>query len=173
MHVSLPLIAALLIGTGASDDAAKEMDRLKVPAKLIPDKSQPLFLLRAEGVQIYKGMDKAGKLQWVLDAPGAVLLDYAIGAKVGTHTKGPVWEATDGSKLHGKLLAKEPAPNPQAVDWLLLEAKGDGGKGRFGSVTHIARIDTWSGRPPSAPPDKVGAVVEVRYQATYVYFGSR
>jgi hypothetical protein len=151
----------------------KELARLKLPAKLIPEKGKALFLLRAEGVQIYKGVEKDGKLQWVLDAPKAALLDYATGEQVGTHGKGPVWEGTDGSKVQGNLLASEPAPNPSAIPWLLLEAKGDGSGGRFGKVAFIARVDTWAGRAPATPPGKVGAVKEVRYQATYVFFGSR
>jgi hypothetical protein len=171
---SLVLTVAPLLGGDApeSSPAAKELERLKVPAKLIPEKAQLLFVLRAEGVQVYKGKDKDGKPQWVLDGPRADLLDYATGQKVGTHSKGPVWEGTDGSKVKGKPLANVPAPNPTAIDWLLLEGKGEGG-GRFGNVTFIGRVDTWAGRAPIAAPARAGTVTEVRYQATYVFYGPR
>ncbi len=156
-----------------SEDGNKEIERLNIPAKLIPKKATPLFLLRAEGVQIYKGVEKDGKLQWVLEGPRAVLLEYDSGEKAGTHSKGPLWESSDGSKVQGKLLASEPAANPSAVPWLLLETKSAGEDGRFGKVAFIARVDTWAGRAPEKPPEKVGATKEVRYQATYVFYGDR
>jgi hypothetical protein len=168
----LVLATAWTTGGGASDaQTAKEINRLKVPAKLLPKDAKVLFLLRADGVQVYKGETKGGKLQWVLQAPKADLYDYHTGKKVGTHSKGPVWEGSTGSKVEGKVAAKSPAPNPTAVDWLLLEGMGDGGDGRFGKVTHIARVDTWAGQAPATPPDKAGAMTEVRYQATYIFFG--
>jgi hypothetical protein len=169
----LAVAQSIRADTPKDSSAVKELERLKVPVKLIPKKGQPLFLLRAEGVQIYKGMETDGNLQWVLDAPNAVLLDYDTGEKVGTHSRGPVWEETDGSKVKGDRLAAEKAPNPSAIDWLLLKGAGDGGKGRFGEVTFIARIDTWAGRAPATKPDKAGAVKEVRYQATYIFYGPR
>jgi hypothetical protein len=173
--VVILIVAAELLGAGAGADAqmAKELKRLDIPAKLLPKNARPLFLLRAEGEQIYKGEKKDGALQWVLDGPDAILLDYVTGKKVGTHSKGPkgpIWEGSTGSKAEGKVIAKAPAPNPNAVDWLLLEAKGDGGDGRFGKESFIARVDTWGGRPPAAAP-KAGASAKVRYQATYVFFG--
>jgi hypothetical protein len=150
----------------------KEVERLNLPAKLILQKATVLFLLRAEGVQIYKGVKKDGKLQWTLEGPRAVLLNYGTGEKVGTHSKGPVWEGSDGSKVQGKLVASEPAANAGAIPRLLLEAKSAGGTGRFANVTYIARVDTWAGQAPAKPPEKAGVTKEVRYHATYVFFGS-
>jgi hypothetical protein len=54
-----------------------------------------------------------------------------------------------------------------------LEAQGAGREGRFGKVTFIARVDTWAGGKPVAPPTKAGAEHESRYQATYIFFGKR
>jgi hypothetical protein len=174
-RVGFVLAAGLLIAADVpkGSPVIKELERLKVPAKLIPEGRLPLFMLRAEGVQIYKGVEKDGRLVWSPATPNAVLLDYVTGEKVGTHSAGPVWEGSDGSKVEGKKIASVPAPNADAVDWLLLEGKGDGGKGRFSGVTFIARIDTWAGREPASKPEKVGAVKEVRYQATYVFFGPK
>jgi hypothetical protein len=149
----------------------KEVARLNIPAKLLPENATPLFLLRAEGVQIYKGVEKDGKLQWTLEGPRAVLLGYDTGEKVGTHSQGPIWESADGSKVQGKLVASEPATNASAIPWLLLEAKSTTDTGRFRNVTFIVRVDTWAGRAPAKPPEKAGATQEVRYQATYVFFG--
>jgi hypothetical protein len=171
--------AVLLVAAGwaaaqgpPEPSVAAEVERLKLPARLIPEQAKPLFLLRAEGVQVYKAEEKDGKPQWVLQGPQAVLLDYRTGEKVGTHSKGPVWEAADGSKVQGKPVASDPGPNPEAVPWLLLEGKGEG-EGRFAKVTFIVRADTWAGRPPAAPPERPGVVKEVRYQATYVFFGKK
>jgi hypothetical protein len=150
---------------------SKEVARLNISAKLLPQNATALFLLRAEGVQIYKGVEKDGKLQWTLDGPRAVLLDYDTGEKVGTHLKGPIWESSDGSKVQGKLLASEPAANASAIPWVLLEAKSTTGADRFRNVTFIVRVDTWAGRAPAKPPEKAGAMQEVRYQATYIFFG--
>jgi len=170
----LAVVLSIAADTPLDSPDTKELERLNIPAKLIPERCQPLFLLRAEGVQIYKGVEKDGKLQWSFDAPNAVLLDYETGEKVGTHSKGPkgpVWEATDGSKVEGSRLAFEKAPNASAIDWLLIEGKGSGGKGRFDKVAFITRVDTWAGREPATKPGKVGAVKVVRYQATYVFWG--
>jgi hypothetical protein len=152
--------------------AVQEVERLNVPAKLLPEGSKVLFVLRAEGVQVYKGEQKGEKLQWVLDGPRAVLLDFDTGEKVGDHSRGPIWDATDGSRVSGKLMESAPSPRARAVPWLLLKAtaKGDG---RFAPVTHIGRVDTWGGQAPAQAPSEVGATREVHYHATYIFFGQK
>jgi hypothetical protein len=155
----------------ADDKAAKELERLAVPTKLLP-KGKVLFLLRAEGVQVYKAEKKDGALKWVLDGPKAVLLDFDTTEKVGTHSKGPVWQIGDDSKTAAKLVASSPAPRVAAVPWLLLETTGEK-TGRFRAVSHVLRIDTWGGQPPAAAPAKAGDVREVRYHATYAFFGAK
>jgi hypothetical protein len=150
----------------------KELQRLRIPEKLIPRGKLALFMVRAEGVQIYGAQVKDGKSAWVLQAPRATLLDYQTGEQVGTHSKGPTWMDSDGGKLTGKLLENNPAPNPNAIPWLLLEVASEGG-GRFAKVTHIQRVDTWAGKAPAAAPTKMGETKEVRYQATYVFWGDR
>ncbi len=148
---------------------AKEVSRLAIPAILTPKAKQPLFIVRADGVQVYKA---GAKLDWEFQAPSATLRDYRTGEPVGTHSKGPVWIDAKGSKLTGKVLASAPAPNPQAVPWLLLEVSNSNG-GRYAKVTHIQRVDTWAGLKPAAAPANAGQSVEVPYQATYVFWGDR
>src|SRR5262249_40212581 len=149
-----------------SDQALQhELKRLAIPKELTPVGKQPLFLVRAEGVQIYVAKMKGQKPQWELQGPKAVLLDFHTGEQVGTHAKGPVWVDSNGSKLSAvKRLHKATAPNPAAVDWLLLNVKNDNG-GRFAKVTHIQRVDTWAGLAPAMGPNQVGQTTEVRYQA--------
>lgn len=149
----------------------KELDRLHIPATLLPKDERPLFLFRAEGVQTYTAVEKDGKLQWgPASIPEAKLFDYRTGEQVGTHSEGPVWEDKDGSKLRGKKIAAENAPNAGAIPWLLLEVKSEK-DGRLSKVMHIQRVDTWAGLAPEAPPKKAGDTQAVKYEATYVFLG--
>jgi hypothetical protein len=164
----LPLAAQ----TPGDEGMKHELQRLHIPDKLMPKGKQPLFLVRAEGVQNYLAELKNDKLQWVFQAPEAVLFDYRTGEKVGTHSKGPIWVDLKGSKLTGAVLDKAPAANSSAVDWLLLETKNDNGGG-YATVTHIQRVDTWAGKAPAIAPTKAGETKAVRYQATYVFLGDK
>jgi hypothetical protein len=148
------------------------------PAAIRPPKGLVLlFRARAEGVQIYECKAAAGaadRFEWVLKAPQAELFDDR-GDKLGTHGAGPVWEAADGSKVRGKLKAQSPAPDTNAIPWLLIEAAGHEGKGLFSGVRYIQRVDTWAGRAPVAKcgPADAGKQVRVKYQATYLFYGEK
>jgi len=56
----------------------------------------------------------------------------------------------DGSEVKGKVIAKQDAPKPEAIPWLLLTAASHTGDGIFSRVTSIQRIHTEGGMPPSA-----------------------
>jgi hypothetical protein len=163
------LLAAALPAEEAKETAAKEVKRLAVPEKLTPPGRSPLFLLRAEGVQVYRAQKKGKDLVWAFQEPDAVLLDFEKGDRVGSHGKGPVWADGEAGKVTAKAIASAPSP-ASAVAWLLLEATGKP-TGRFEKVTHIQRIDTWGGQPPAARPQKEGETKKVRYHATYVFWG--
>ena len=66
------------------------------------------------------------------------------------HSAGPTWRHVDGSEVKGKVIAKQDAPKPDAIPWLLLGATGHSGEGVFGRVTSIQRIHTEGGLPPIA-----------------------
>jgi hypothetical protein len=167
-HIMLIVTACFLQAAGPLNEGTqKEVSRLRIPEKLTPKGERPLFMVRAEGVQLYKA---SAQLEWVFQAPRATLLDYTTGEKVGTHGEGPVWVDNDGSRLSGKAIANEPAPNAEAIPWLLLQVKNENG-GRYARVKHIQRVDTWAGRAPAARPTRAGEMKEVRYQATYVFWG--
>jgi hypothetical protein len=168
------LFLGAVVAVAADAPLAKEIERLRIPAKLTPREAKPLFLVRAQGAQIYRAEEKDGKLQWAFQGPRAVLLDYRTGEEVGKHGKGPngpFWEDAEG-KVVGKKPVSEPAPNPQAIPWLLLEGVGEG-KGRFARVIAVQRVDTWGGQMPAAAPARAGEVREARYQATYIFSGAR
>jgi Protein of unknown function (DUF3455) len=176
LRLTLLIVAvglSMALRSPQDDGIQKELERLHVPASLVPKDKQPLFLFRAEGTQTYAAEEKDGKLQWgAASTPDAKLLDYRTGEQVGTHSKGPVWEDKDGSKLTGKKVASEAAPNVSAIPWLLLEVKSEKA-GRLAKVTHIQRVDTWGGLAPGAAPTKPGDTQAVRYEATYVLLGDK
>jgi hypothetical protein len=142
-----------------------------VPAELaVPEGHVVVLRARAEGVQIYECKLKADKFQWILKTPEADLFDDN-GDKIGTHSAGPTWTASDGSKVVGKLPPKAVA-RPGTVAWLLIEAKpSDQKKGTFARISHIQRVDTWAGRPPAkAEKADEGKTVRVKYEATYYFY---
>lgn len=80
-----------------------------VPAKLVPPQEGPLVgKYAAKGVQIYVCNVKGGVGEWGFKAPEAELID-AQGRSFAKHYAGPTWEAPDGSKIVGKILASESA----------------------------------------------------------------
>jgi hypothetical protein len=168
----LLLLAAAASADEAKESSEKEVKRLAVPEKLTPKGKAVLFLLRAEGAQVYRAEKKGDDLVWAFQEPDAVLLDFSSGDKVGTHGKGPLWADGDGGKVTAKLVESARAPSPAAVPWLLLEVTGKP-TGRFDKVTHVQRIDTWGGLPPTAKPKKEGETKKVRYHATYAFWGDR
>src|SRR2546425_603726 len=125
--------------------------RPKVPKTLrAPAGEKVILKAHATGVQIYvcqAGADK--NFAWVLKGPEADLAD-ATGKKIAHHSPGPTWKHVDGSEVTGKVVAKQDAPKPDAIAWLLLAATSHTGEGIFSRVTSIQRIHTQGGLPPKA-----------------------
>jgi Protein of unknown function (DUF3455) len=125
--------------------------RPEVPENLrAPAGEEVILAAQATGVQIY--VCQAGaeeKSSWVLKAPEAELAD-ATGKKIAHHSAGPTWKHADGSEVTGKVIAKQDAPKPDAIPWLLLAAASHSGEGIFRRVTNIQRIHTQGGLPPKA-----------------------
>jgi hypothetical protein len=179
LRTTLLIVAAgfsMAVSSPQNKVIQKELDRLRIPASLVPKDKHPLFMFRAEGTQTYTAEEKDGQLQWgTVSIPEARLLNYRTGEPVGTHSKGPegpVGEDKDGSKLTGKKLASEAAQNASAIPWLLLEVKS-GNAGRLAKVTNFQRVDTWGGLAPEAAPKKAGDTQAVEYEATYVFLGDK
>jgi len=136
----------MLLAAQAQGPARPEVpESLKAPAG-----EELLLAAHATGVQIY--VCQAGahqKFGWVFKAPEAELIDSA-GKKVVHHSAGPTWRHVDGSEVKGKVIAKQDAPKPEAIPWLLLAAASHSGEGILSRVTSIQRIRTEGGLPPSA-----------------------
>jgi len=133
-----------------------------------------VFELAASGVQIYDckaSKDDSKKFEWVFRAPEAELFD-SNGKKVGRHYGGPTWEASDGSKVVGEVVAKNDAPDANAIPWLLLKAKANAGNGRFGRVSSIQRVATVGGKAPvkGCSDFQLGAEARTPYKATYNFY---
>jgi len=147
-----------------------------LPAAIAVAATQALLLeARAEGVQVYACKARMGdrtSLEWTLVAPEADLLD-ATGRKIGRHGSGPSWELDDGSRVVGKVLAREDAPDPAAVAWLLLGVKESAARGILARTDKIQRVDTSGGKPPGSHCDKFQENREFRspYRATYRFYG--
>ncbi len=136
----------------------------------VPEDHVLLLQAYARGVQKYAcPVSATSKAK-----PHAILLsgDRGEGDLVATHFGGPTWQALDGSSVVGKVLQTFPAPDPDAVAWLLLEATSTTGKGLFEKVAYIQRVDTNGGKPPPEGRDPAINQTEVlkEYFARYNFW---
>jgi hypothetical protein len=143
------------------------------PSVAPPDNAQLILRTVADGVQIYTCQAVENKIQWVFKAPEALLFDET-GRQMGKHFSGPSWESFDGSLVTGEVIAKMPAPTPDAIPWLLLRAKSHSGQGQFSRVFYIQRTETKGGAAPSTGCDSahLGAEARMRYSATYTFYAA-
>jgi hypothetical protein len=151
---------------------------VEVPENLKPQPNETVSLiLPAKGVQIYEcraRTDQTDGYGWAFVAPDADLFDFN-GKKIGTHYAGPHWESLDGSKVIGKVKGSAPAPQPDAIPWLLLSAKSVGAGASFSNVTSIQRVNTVGGLAPAAgcSPSTVGSTARIAYTADYYFLTSK
>ncbi len=169
----LPKFTALLLFA-----ALPQSPSVSAADPTLPPATAPvLFAALGTGVQIYVCAAAApASARWVLQAPQATLTDAASGRRLGTHTAGPTWTWSDGSSVHGVVVAKLASPEPDSVPWLLLAAQPAGGErhGALRDVTWVRRSETHGGNAPAGGCDAehVGASVRVPYRATYTFLGS-
>ncbi|UVK41255.1 DUF3455 domain-containing protein [Mesorhizobium sp. AR10] len=163
MLTRLPFAFAALVLFAASA-AAQE-----IPAKLaLPQGGTLLGKYPAKGVQIYVCRVKEDANEWDFKAPEAELLD-AQGVPFAKHYAGPTWEAPDGSKIVGKVLADEPAPKADAIPWLLLSTESTV-SGVLAGVRFVQRVNTSGGVGPTGACPMVGQEQRVDYTADYVFY---
>jgi hypothetical protein len=140
-----------------------------IPAKLVPP--QPGHLVgeyAAKGVQIYVCTVKGSAREWDFKAPEAELIDPE-GRPFAKHYAGPTWEARDGSKVVGKILASEPAPKTGAIPWLLLSADSSG-SGILAGTRFVQRLGTSGGVGPAGACPMAGTERRVEYTADYIFY---
>jgi hypothetical protein len=133
--------------------------------------------LHATGVQIYEcqpAKNDASQFEWTFRGPEANLFTKG-GRNVGKHYGGPTWEANDGSRVVGELIANSPSSKPNSIPWLLLRAKATAGTGLFAHVQFIQRVNTVGGGVPAAGcrPEQLGQQLRAAYTADYLFYGAR
>jgi hypothetical protein len=172
MNTKIQVIVAtgmLLAAQGQAQVRPDVPESLKAPAG-----EKVILAAHATGVQIY--VCQAGaeqKFGWVLKAPEADLTD-STGEKIVHHFAGPTWKHVDGSEVKGKVVAKQEAPKPDAIPWLLLSAVGHTGEGILSRVTSIQRLHTEGGLAPGANPCDAsadGKESRSAYAADYYFYG--
>jgi hypothetical protein len=148
--------------------------RPEVPDALKAPVGEDVILsAHATGVQIYFCQANTERMPaWVLKAPEAELTD-AGGKVIIHHSAGPTWKDIDGSEVTGKLVAKQDAPKPGAIPWLLVSAATHTGEGVLSRITTIQRIHTEGGMPPQVTdcnPAKNGVESRSSYAADYYFY---
>ena len=140
-----------------------------IPPALAPQQGAiALGRYAARGAQIYVCRVKGAANEWAFKAPEAKLVD-AEGRPFAKHYAGPTWEAPDGSKAVGKVLASEPAPKAGAIPWLLLSAESSG-SGALAGVRFVQRVDTAGGVAPSGTCPRTSAEQPIDYTADYIFY---
>jgi hypothetical protein len=145
---------------------------LRVPADQVL-----ITQLHATGAQIYQcqaGKSDPSRFEWLFKQPEAALFTK-WGRNIGKHYGGPTWEANDGSKVLGELIARSESPKPDAIPWLLLRAKATSGNGLFTGVQFVQRLNTVGGAAPMTMcrQDQVGQQLNVSYTADYLFYGAK
>jgi hypothetical protein len=152
-------------------------DSSGIPGALSVPAGQVLAVsARGVGVQIYQcaaAKDDAKRFSWTLKGPEATLND-ASGKVLGKHYAGPTWEAGDGSKVTGEVVAHEESADSSAIPWLLLRAKSSSGPGIFSAILSIQRLHTVGGKAPASGCDatQAGKETRVRYSADYRFYNA-
>jgi hypothetical protein len=164
-------VCAALAGCVASA-GLKPVD---APASLAPPATQVLTQrLHATGVQIYQcqsAKDDPERFEWAFKEPEATLTTER-GKVIGKHYAGPTWEAMDGSKVTGVVVARSNSPDSNAIPWLLLRAGTTSGSGIFNDVKSIQRLNTVGGSAPAGGcgQPQVGQEQRVPYSADYLFY---
>jgi hypothetical protein len=119
-----------------------------LPSTLLPAGVEPFAVTTATGVQIYScEFDSSRHLGWVFQHPKATLYDAAGRASI-QHDAGPSWEAADGSRIVGRVVAQSPSANPNSIPQLLLETHATA-QGSLSAVRFVQRLDTAGGIAPT------------------------
>jgi FtsP/CotA-like multicopper oxidase with cupredoxin domain len=141
----------------------------------VPADQELLRQLHATGVQVYQcqpSKNDASQWEWSFKQPEANLSNK-MGRNVGKHYGGPTWEANDGSRVTGEVIARSESPKPNSIPLLLLRARSSSGHGIFTGVNFIQRLNTVGGNAPTVACRKEQAGQELRasYTADYLFYG--
>ena len=144
-----------------------------VQVLVLPTGSKVILRAHAQGDQIYTCQQNAYTFSWGLKAPDARILDDS-NRVIGRHFAGPTWQMNDGSQVVGRPVAKQDAPEPNAVPWLQLQIVSATGHGLLEHAKIVQRVNTHGGQPPAGGCDQthLGTDLRVPYTAEYDFYGS-
>jgi hypothetical protein len=135
-----------------------------------PPQAIRMMTLVASGVQTYScEFDAQHHLEWAFKSPQATLFD-ASGHLAVRHGAGPSWEADDGSRIAGRIIAQKPSETPASIPQLLLETRSTSGIGTLSVVRYVQRVNTVGGLKPAAPCSTEHDIGNSPYLADYVFY---
>jgi FtsP/CotA-like multicopper oxidase with cupredoxin domain len=170
-----PVLTLLFAVALIAEVRADGLEPPTTPAEIaLPEGNHLALEVAADGVQIYtcQAKDDGTGYEWAFTAPEATLYDTS-GTAMGTHGAGPFWEASDGSRVEGKVQAKVASSDPTAIPWLLLATTSTGSlDGKFAKTTFIHRLETVAGIAPTDGCEEanMGAEARIPYTATYYFY---
>lgn len=139
-------------------------------ASITPPQGERMMTLSASGVQNYScEFDSQHRLGWVFKSPQATLFD-ASGHAAVRHGAGPSWEAEDGSRVVGHVLAQQPSETAASIPQLLLETRSTAGAGTLADIHFVQRVHTVGGLAPKAPCTTEHQMGSSPYLADYVFY---
>jgi hypothetical protein len=139
-------------------------------ASIDPPQAERVMTLAASGVQNYScEFDAQHRLGWVFKSPLATLYD-ASGHAAVRHGAGPSWEAEDGSRIIGHVIAQQPSETRASIPQLLLETHSTSGSGALSAVRYVQRVHTVGGLAPTAACSTEHETGSSPYLADYVFY---
>ena len=137
-----------------------------------PSGYEPSMKLVGKGVQVFRCEKRDAGYAWMPRLPEAELRDDRL-AVVGRHGANFSFEHTDGSRLLGTVAAYEDAPDTRNLRWLLLSTKSYG-KGAFGDIAYVQRVNTTGGMPPArCEAGQLNQLLRVDFSADFVFYRAR
>jgi outer membrane protein assembly factor BamB len=164
------------------DESAVRAERVRAQQAVAPpSRGRPGLVLEGNGFQVYAATAPGGgrggpKPVWTLRETTADLAEVGpdgLPKKEGARVRlapGPVWTASDGSALAGRVEKSTPAPAQASTPWALYKVVRHGGHGVLGEQSYVQCLYTHAGRAPAAPPRRAGDVARVPYMAQYWFY---
>jgi hypothetical protein len=138
----------------------------------VPSTHEPVLQLASRGVQIFRCEKRDGGLVWTFRQPQAELIDPS-GKTVGRHGANFSFEHDDGSRLISTIVAYDEASRPTDLRWLLMTTRSFG-NGAFENISHVQRINTVGGMPPSrCEASQLNQLLRVDFTSDFVFYRPR
>ncbi|MDB5833477.1 MAG: hypothetical protein JWR14_3307 [Caballeronia sp.] len=101
--------------------------------------------------------------------PQATLYDTS-GQALIRHSAGPSWEANDGSRIVGHVIAQTPSDTAASVPQLLLETRSTAASGMLSVIRYVQRVNTVGGVMPASPCSTEHEIGSSPYIANYIFY---